>query len=55
METVENIRQFFTPPAHLIEILLTAENAEHAESLWFVVHREVSCRLPRLTQIFYCH
>jgi hypothetical protein len=36
----------------LIEILLTAENAEHAESLWFVVHRKISQRLPKLTGNF---
>jgi hypothetical protein len=43
-----NIRQFFYPPAHLIETLLTAENAEHAESLWFVVHRKIQ---PKFTYI----
>jgi hypothetical protein len=52
IETVENIGKIFTPSAHLIEFLLTAENAEHAESLWFVaclsaakVHRKISHRI----------
>jgi hypothetical protein len=37
----------------LIDFLLTAENAEHAESLWFVVHRKISQRLPILTEFFW--
>jgi hypothetical protein len=34
----------------MIESLLTAENAESAESLWFVVHRKIRHRWPKLTR-----